>query len=219
MAIIVAATSVAFKGEIFILAYTIESGVIPLVIYELLKNIKIATRTSLLLIGPAILSFESMFSEAWTTNVFSKDFFVIFAFAAICMVVGLLFLQPARRVEGKSARYINRIILITGSIYAYALLWLSLHTWFTDDNNAVMISLIVYIVIGLICYFYGLSYKKKILHLYGGSLIGAVVVRLILVDIWTMDLTGRIITFLIIGALLVSTAFLERSKKSPLLVK
>jgi hypothetical protein len=39
-----------------------------------------------------------------------------------------------------------------------------------------------------------------------------VVARLLLVDVWSMELSGRVITFFVIGALLMSTAFLTKRK-------
>jgi hypothetical protein len=47
----------------------------------------------------------------------------------------------------------------------------------------------------------------------GGILLGGVVGRLLLVDIWQMALAGKIITFFVIGTLLISTAFIGKGKK------
>jgi hypothetical protein len=49
--------------------------------------------------------------------------------------------------------------------------------------------------------------------IYGGVLIGVVVGRLLLVEVWDMALAGRIVTFFIIGTLLMSTAFIGRRPK------
>jgi uncharacterized membrane protein len=74
---------------------------------------------------------------------------------------------------------------------------------------------VIYTIIGIISYLYGLAIGKRVLQLYGGTLIGFVVGRLLLVDVWRMELAGRIVTFFLIGALLVSTAFLGKKKKGP----
>ena len=76
-----------------------------------------------------------------------------------------------------------------------------------------MISLVIYTVVGLAAYFYGLTKGKRELRLYGGALVGFVVGRLLLTDVWRMELGARIVTFFLIGALLVSTAFLGRKKR------
>lgn len=48
-----------------------------------------------------------------------------------------------------------------------------------------------------------------------GGLLAFTVVHLLLIDVWNMDLTGRIITFFLVGALLMGTAFMSK-KKAPI---
>lgn len=213
IAMLAAATSAELKGATLTIAYTIESGIIALVAYSVLRDIKIAERISLLLAGPVIFSVGSITSRAWATSVVHKDFFVLLVLGLTFLGLGLFFLRRVREVENKEPQQLNAALLIVGSIYAYALLWLSLQAGLQNDNTAVMISLVVYTIIGLICYFYGLTNEKKGLRLYGGALVGFVVGRLLLVDVWRMELAGRIVTFFLIGALLVSTAFLGKKKK------
>lgn len=215
IAMLAAATSAELKGATLTIAYTIESGIIAFIAYSILRDIKIAKRISLLLIWPVILSVESITSRAWITNIIHKDFFVLLILGLTFLMLGLFFLRRAREVEGKGAQQLSVILLIVGSIYFYALLWLSLHAGFRNDNSAVMIALVVYTIIGLISYFYGLANEKKGLRIYGGALIGLVVGRLLLVDVWKMELAGRIVTFFLIGALLVSTAFFGKKKQGP----
>jgi len=167
----------------------------------------------LLLIGPVILSISSIASRAWATSVIHKDFFVILILGLTFLGLGAFFLRRVREIENKEPRQLNTILLIVGSIYIYVLLWLSLRAEFRNDNTAVMISLVVYTIVGLISYFYGLTNERKSLRLYGGALVGFVVGRLLLVDVWKMELAGRIVTFFLIGTLLVSTAFWGRKKR------
>jgi uncharacterized membrane protein len=88
-----------------------------------------------------------------------------------------------------------------------------LHLGLENSDTATTISLIVYIIIGIIAYFNGLAKNNAGLKSYGGFLIGLVIVRIFLVDVWTMELTWRIITFFVLGILLISTAFLGRKKE------
>ena len=213
IAMLAAATSAELEGATLTIAYTIESGVIALIAYSILRDIKIAERISLLLIGPVMLSAGSIASVAWFTSVIHKDFFVLLVLGSTLLGLGLLFLRRVQEIEDKEPQQFNAALLIVGSAYAYALLWLSLRAGLQNDNTAKMISLVVYTLIGLICYFYGLANKKNNLRLYGGALIGFVVGRLLLVEVWRMELTGRIVTFFLIGALLVGTAFLGKKKR------
>lgn len=209
-----AATSAELHGATLTIAYTIESGIIALIAYAVLRDIKIAERISLLLIGPIILSISSITSRAWATSMIHKDFFVLLVLGLTLLGLGVFFLRRVKEIDDKKTQQLNATLLIVGSTYAYVLLWLSLHAELLNDNTAVMISLVVYTIIGLIAYFYGLANEKKGLHLYGGALVGFVVGRLLLVDVWRMELAGRIVTFFLIGALLLSTAFWGKKKQN-----
>jgi len=212
IAMLAAATSAELKGATLTIAYTIESGVIALIAYAVLQDSKVAERISLLLAVPALLSVESMNSRAWALSVIHKDFFVLLVLGLTFLGLGLFFWRRVREVGDKEAQLLNILLLVVGSAYVYTLLWLSLHAALRNDDVAVMVSLIVYTVVGLITYFYRPADGSKGLRLYGGALLGFVVGRLLLVDVWRMELTGRIMTFFLIGALLVSTAFLGEKK-------
>lgn len=211
IAMLAAATSAELNGANLTIAYTIECLVISLVTYFSLKDAKVAERISLLLIAPVILSLSSVTSSTWQTSIFHEDFFVLLVIGAVLLGLGYFFYLRLRDQNDKEPQQLYAVMLILGSAYAYGLLWLSLHVNF-PDSAAVMISLIVYTIIGLTCYFSGLSRGKKGLRLYGGVLVGFVVGRLILVDVWQMEMAGKIITFFLIGAMLMSTAFLSRKK-------
>ncbi len=213
IAMLAAATSAELQGATLTIAYTIESGIISLIAYLILKDVRIAENISLLLFVPITLSFGNINSPAWATSFLHKDFFVLLVLGLTLLGLGLFFLSRVREIKEEEPRQFNTALLVTGSLYAYALLWLSLHAELQNDNTAVMISLVVYTILGLVCYFYGLANDKKGLRVYGGILVGFVVGRLLLVDVWKMEMAGRIVTFFVIGALLVSTAFLGKKKQ------
>ncbi len=213
VAMLAAATSAELSGATLTIAYTIESGLVALIAYLVLRDTGIAARISFLLVGPVVLSIGSLTSHAWTRGVMHKDFFVLLVLGVTLLGLGLFFLQRARIDDDKRSRQPTLILLIIGSIYFFVLLWLSLHALLHDKNTAVMLSLVAYTIVGLASYFYGLANDKKNLQLYGGVLVGFVVGRLLLVDIWTMELAGKIVTFFLIGTLLVSTAFFGKKKR------
>lgn len=217
IAMLAAAISAELKGATLMIAYTIESGIVSLIAYAILNDIKITERLTLLLIGPIFLSIGNINSNAWLTGVFNKNFFVILILALTFLGLGVFYGTKIKNTQNKEIKQINRMLLIVGSIYVYILLWFSLHTGLKDNNIAVMISFSIYTIIGLICYFYGHVNEKRITKLYGGILVGFVVVRLILIDIWRMEVIGRIITFFLIGSILVSTAFLKIKNNNKLL--
>lgn len=211
IAMLAAATSAELHGASLTIAYTIESGIISLVSYYILRDVKVAERLSLLLVGPAMLSFSSVAAPSWNTGIWHKDFFVLLVLAMTIFGLGLIYLEKVRELKDEESRQFNIVLLYVGSAYAYTLLWLSLHAAFLDDQAA-MVALVAYTVIGLVAHFFGIALQKNSLKVYGGIMLGLVVVRLMIVDVWKMEMAGRIVTFFLIGALLVSTAFLSKNK-------
>ncbi|MDP2668248.1 MAG: DUF2339 domain-containing protein [bacterium] len=215
VAYLAAATSAELEGATLAIAYTIESGLIAFVTYYFLADLGIALRMSLLLAGPMLLSLRSiiLYSEK---IVFNEDFFVLLFVSAITLGLGYFFYLRAKESNtGKDQVKYSVVLMIVGSAFAYTLLWLALHTAFAPDyDSATMLSLVVYTLVGLAAYFYALAHDGHTLKYYGGAMLGFVVGRLILVDVWDMELSGRIITFFAIGALLISTAFYGRRNKS-----
>jgi hypothetical protein len=84
---------------------------------------------------------------------------------------------------------------------------------------ATMLALIIFTIAGLISYFNGLSINDLARRTYGMVLIGFVVIRLLFIDVWNMELFGRVLTFLTIGVLLMCTAFVTKKKMNTLLLK
>ena len=76
IALLGAATAAELNGAgaTLTIAYTVEVAMISIITYLILKDIQIAKKMSWLLVVPVILSFESITSYAWRTNVLHKDF-------------------------------------------------------------------------------------------------------------------------------------------------
>lgn len=213
VAMLAAATAAELSGAALTIAYTIECAVVSFLAYLILRDRKIAERLGLLFVGPMVLSIQSMDPYKWGTTVLHQDFFVLAVLSLALLSLGMFFHSLAAE-EKDPPKSLAPFYLIAGSIYAYILLWLSLHAYLQDDDLAVMIALVVYTITGLITHFIGRMYGMKMLGMYGGVLLGCVIARLFLVDVWKMELAGRIITFFLIGILLMSTAFIGRGKKS-----
>jgi uncharacterized membrane protein len=214
IAMLAAATSAELQGATLTIAYTIESGIIALIAYSLLKDIGVAERISLLLLGPVILSLEKVFNYSRTARGLNQDFFVLIVLSLTFLGLASYFLHLVKKTDDDASKSLNITLFVVGSFYAFALLWNYLDAYLQADNVAVIISLVVYTIVGLISYFYGIMKESNPLRYYGGVLIGLVVGRLLLIDIQQMELTAKIITFFIIGVLLISTAFLGKTRKN-----
>ena len=211
---IAAATAIELSGAALTIAYTLESAVVAVVLFGLTKDVAAAQRATILLVGPVLLSFASIISGDWQFGVFNQHFFVLAILAATFFGLSVMFFTAARASESDDVRTTNSALCVVGSIYTFVLLWLSLHAALPRNQDmAVMIALFVYTVVGIAAYIFGTARSLSGLRAYGGVLLALVVGRLLLVDVWQMELTGRIITFFLIGTLLMSTAFLGRGKK------
>lgn len=208
-----AATAAELDGPALTIAYTIECGIIVVMTYLLRREINLAQRACLLLLVPMSRSLPSIEYYSWSDTVFNQHFFVLALLSLTLGGLGFFFRHIARADNKVSAKLINAL-LVVGSIYAYTLLWLSLHADFANSAMAVGTSLLIYTVVGLIFYIRGRAIVRKGFIAYGGIMLGFVVLRLLTVDVWKMELTGRIVTFLLVGALLMSTAFLIRKRQT-----
>lgn len=82
------------------------------------------------------------------------------------MVLGIFFW---RLPNEKSEKLPTQVLFIFGSIYAYILLWLSLHATMQSGDTATMVSLVIYTIIGLIAYARGKMSGNKGVIGYGGA--------------------------------------------------
>jgi uncharacterized membrane protein len=211
---IAAATAIQLHGAVLVIAFIFEAAAVSLTLYILSRNIASAQRASLLLLVPGLLSLPSITASEWNTTIFNEHFFVLAIFALTLFGLGGMFRADARASTIPEVRKGNAWLFILGSAYAYVLLWLALHAAMPQSpDTATMAALIVYTIAGIATYLYGIEKESRVMRLYGGILLALVVGRLLIVDVWQMELTGRIITFCLIGTLLMSTAFLGRKKK------
>ncbi|MBP7768675.1 DUF2339 domain-containing protein [Candidatus Woesebacteria bacterium] len=101
--------------------------------------------------------------------------------------------------------------LYTGLFLTVYLVWISLEKALMSAEIAHGVSLVIYTVSGVFLYGYGVLHRYLKIQFAGGVLVGLVIARLLLVEIWSMELTTRIIVFTLVGLLLMAVAFLRPS--------
>lgn len=209
-----AALAFELEGSALVIALTLEVAVASLLVYYVTRQVATSEAIALLLSIPAVLSLQSVTSKSWSTGVLHKDFFVLVILAATLMLVGYYFWNKRRNVAtgGTINSEISATMIVIGSAYAYVTIWLSLHAAFVNDSLAVMYALICYTIIGLSIYVYARIHSRRGLALYSGTLLCLVVGRLLTIDVWYLTLTWRIVTFFLMGLLLIGSAFIGRKK-------
>lgn len=205
-----AATAAETNGSTLTIAYTLEAGLLVGVVYWFLRNISSATKASLFFIVPILMSIDSISSLAWYDGIFHQDFVVILLLALVLFFTGLALRAMRKETDSDDGDFLVNSLLVLGVAYAFTLIWLAAHASSLSPDAATGVALTIYTLAGLITHFYGKFNEKKPLVVFGGIVLAGVVLRLLVIDVWQLDVTGRIVMFLLIGALLAGTAFIGR---------
>lgn len=213
VAFIAAATAAQLDGAALTIAFTIEVCLLVVVVLALTKNTKAATSTSILFIAPVALSLASMSRYLVSKELFTKDAFVLLVLALTLIIAGRLIRTAEKEYQTKENTNLWVVLIVFGTMYIWFVIWCFLHILMPlAPDMATFSALTVYTIVGLWAYFVGLFSGDTARKVYGAALLGFVVLRLLFVDVWSMALAGRVITFFVIGILLMSTAFLTKRK-------
>ena len=210
--IIIRSLGVYYDQEVLTVAFIVESGVVVFLAHAIYNSRRGTALFSYLLGLSVLASSPSLTASTWNSGVIHKDFFVLVSFIGTALLVGI-FLRNLNRSEALAdVKFAYRTIIYTAALYVLKLVWLVSHDVITSKDLAVTVSLIVFTIFGLVLYVYGRT--KGILHYQyaGGVVLAFVVGRLLLVDVWRMELLERFVTFFMVGVLLISTAFYGRKK-------
>jgi len=211
-----AATAAELDGALLTIAYAIEATAVVMMAVLLLRDVHIARRLCLLFIVPGLMSLEHMGAYAWRDGVMHEHFFALIVIAISCIATGLVLLGAQHNETEKSP--VAALMSVVGIGYLLVLVWLVTHAIMPADS-ATTVSLVVYTILGLAFFVRGKLEDDKSLITLGGVLLGLVVARLLLIDVWQMELVGRVVTFGAIGIMLISTAFIGKGSKKTNLVQ
>jgi hypothetical protein len=212
-AYLAAATAFELSGPALTIAYAIEAGLLTVVAFHLTQDRGIAERVSALLLGSVVLSIMSVFSNAWNSGVIHSDALVLVLTGGILLAVGSML--QAHGGEEVRADGTHHVYLpwqqISGGVFFLTLIWLVTHA-LLSYGTATMVSLVLYVLLGLVMYYTGITQGSSRMKAVGAVLLLGSIARLLLVDVWTMSLEIRIFTFFGIGILLLATAFIKKTR-------
>jgi hypothetical protein len=201
-----AATAAELSGPALTFAYTIEVAMVA-IMARLYLSPKVSNSLGWLFVLPVLLSLESFLSSSWNAGFLHADFLVLSIVGLSLGLVGVIYMMT--KTEADSHSYLAEVLLGVSFFYFLSLIWLVLHSVMFYES-ATTVALIVYTILGIAMLVAGRVYQNSYTKLLGGVLLGGVITRLLLIDVWQMDIVGRIITFFVIGLLLISTAFLGK---------
>lgn len=208
------ATAIELSGPVLTVAFILEGAIVTLLTFVATKKLANAAGMSLIMVVPVLLSLTSLDQDRWGTSIAHQDSAVILLITIVLFVLGFFVLHRYNAIAHPAfvrSAYIT--LLSTASAYAFAYVWLGAHAVLHDDI-ATILSLALYTVTGIVSYIQGALTERRALKWFGSIVLLLVIARLVLIEVWQMPLAPRIITFMLIGALLVSTAFIGRRKKS-----
>jgi len=214
------ATSVELSGKTLTIAFAIEVAIISIASFLVTNKINVSKAFGGLMVVPVLMSLESVFSSKWSywngAGILHEDFAILLLMTVLLGVLG--FFYRANRLlnsDGTPERKFgfHHLTIIISTVYLFIIVWLSSHSVIENQDSAVLLSLFVYTVAGLGTYFVGLFNGYRVMKGYGIVMLILVVVRLVLVDVWQMELALRVVTFIVLGVMFISTAFISKKQK------
>lgn len=208
------ATALELDGPLLTVAFTIEAAAVLLAGFSVLRSARSVWLLALPMLIPIVLSFDSLDAHAWNRGVFHEHAAVVLLLITVLVGLAAYFERVSRDFAGgehHSVRSLAKTAWIIASLYTARLVWLVLHALTLRDEFGTMLSLFTYTAVaaGLFIYarYTGVGWQRTA----AGVLIGFVVLRLLMIDIWSMATSGRVVTFVTIGVVLVAVAWIERN--------
>lgn len=217
------ATALQFDGPVLITAYLFESSaVVIMALYFARKIVTSGMRTLLTIIYavPVVMSLGAVieifnyldYPHRDSVLNYMPELFTVFIVCVTAFSIAISVLRLTD-IEHKENMTFFRIFAYVGGAFGLMLVWFVTHMFMNSVDIATFVSLVIYTVIGVGFYIMGVKEEYKPYMIVGGILFGIVVARVLFVEFWTMDRVMKMITFLVLGILLISTAFIKKSNK------
>lgn len=168
-----------------------------------------------LMVPPVFLSLPSFFewpvrawyADAWLLGLIGIGFGIIGGYANVCR-------KRSDEASWFTLAHLSYVGWWMSGIYAARFVWLFMHALVLDQDVATMLTLFMYTMLASVWYVLARlrhSMWRKVASL---ALLGFVCLRLLVVDVWQMEIVGRFVTFSVIGSVLILVAWLERNARS-----
>ena len=206
-----AATAAELSGPALTIALLLEVAALLVIGNLITLTPRALVAVAWLFLLPGVLALPSFAPAAWRDGLVHGDAAVA-TLLTVCLIGAGLYLRAiadaAQRAEVLTA---VRVLLTLGVAAAMALCW-RVYSVVVPAEAVVFAALTTYTVAGLALIGVGQRLDRKALRYGGGAIIGFVLLRLLFIDVWEMDLPSRIVTFAVIGLLLLSTAWYLRHR-------
>ncbi len=209
MILLAVATAFEFDGSALTVAFSIEALILPIISSRLLGT----TMTKYMLlyhILPVALGINAL---AGVSGMHFAREFTILLFVTLSTFLSGCYFYYADGKQDRDLHSASILLIIIGAVYGLLLIWRTSNEIIPVTYFARAVSLVIYTLIGLSSYVIAGLQERPVLKKFGLGLLIAVIGRLLVVEIWSMELTGRIITFFLIGLLFIGSVLMGKTKK------
>lgn len=227
---LITATLIQFKGTV--LPVVLSTEALSLVVFaDMMYGSRMVRWMTFLFILPLLYSLPVLFDFSSTTESGTLIYINLTVYAA-----GIYLMKYAKQTNDE-INFLAKILTVAGGIYSLIYLWVSMpyyigyqDTYSPISNSmndlssgidsvdyrqrlfiAHAITLTLYSLVGIGMYVYGMHEQRKLTRQFGLFLTIFVIGRLILVEVWDMQLPARIITFFVIGIIFIGSVFIRKS--------
>jgi hypothetical protein len=216
LALLAAAATFELEGPALTITYSVIVCVGMYLTLQLKQKLHHAQAVGFLLIPVFLHSLTMWQGIGRTKSAASTNIDAILSWWVLSLEllgIGYLFYKKSKSEDNKEAVTISAAYLIGGVFLSLYTLWHTLEIFIAKADTAHATALAISTMLGLGLYVISRieSYKKSMYT--GAAVLGFVVVRLLLVEVWDMALFQRVIIFSFIGILLMSTAFIKPKRK------
>lgn len=137
-------------------------------------------------------------------------------FSALCVTLGAFGLSTWIMRKSQKDSFERTIFCGLGiltSVLFMGLIWNLCHNLIPSGNIARGVALVIYILVAEALIFMGNRRQMKYLRWAGSAVLIFVTCRLLLVEAWKMPIIVRTITFVVVGLMIMGTAFLDKKSK------
>jgi uncharacterized membrane protein len=208
------ATGIELDGPALTVATIIQATLILVIGHHLTRNAHHVPILALPFLIPLLQSFESMDSNYWYVGIIHEHSAIMVLMIAMLALIGSYFEEQKRLVgeaEGQILGSMRNIAWTLAGLYLAVFTWLAMHALFVTEDGGTTATLFLYTLTASVMFMRAQKSGLRWQRMTAITLLAFVVGRLLLVEVWSMALAGRIVTFLGIGVVLIVVAWLERS--------
>ena len=203
---LVVATVLELKGTVLPIALAVEA--LALIMFaDFVYGRESIKYMAALFTLPVVISFQYFGSTYTTPETTTLAFINMTLYAAAIYLTN--YSLNGKKYPLESAK----LLAVTAGVYSLLFIWtvFSYYIGREDEFVARAFILTIYAIAGISLYVYGMHETKQWTRRFGLFLTIFVIIRLLLVEVWDMQLGARIITFFAVGTIFIISVFVRRS--------